>query len=108
MIESGKLLLSVVNDSECRLLCESQARYGHRDFHLAVLDFAKADAGRLVLEDVPVDLRTTLRNAEMLVHPTAESKNVLLSIIVASSVPEFVRGDPIRLQQVSISANRPG
>ncbi len=65
-----------------------------------VLDFSKLEAGKLVLEHIPFSLREMLDEVVILLAHSAHDKGLELTINVHSNVPEFVLGDPMRLQQV--------
>lgn len=76
---SGKLLLSVIND---------------------VLDFSKAEAGKLVLEETDFNLRRTIDEVAELLAIQAHNKGVELVSLIESDVPVSVHGDPTRLRQI--------
>ncbi len=65
-----------------------------------VLDFSKLEAGKLVLEHIPFSLREMLDEVVILLAHSAHDKGLELTINVNNNVPEFVLGDPTRLQQV--------
>ncbi|WP_369788956.1 two-component sensor histidine kinase BarA [Rouxiella sp. WC2420] len=65
-----------------------------------VLDFSKLEAGKLVLEHITFSLREMLDEVVILLAHSAHDKGLELTINVHSNVPEFVLGDPMRLQQV--------
>ncbi len=65
-----------------------------------VLDFSKLEAGKLVLEHIPFSLREMLDEVVVLLAQSAHDKGLELTINVQNGVPEFVLGDPMRLQQV--------
>jgi PAS domain S-box-containing protein len=65
-----------------------------------VLDFSKIDAGELVLERVPFDLKGTLGQIVELLRFTAGGHDTELGLDVGEGVPEWVWGDPGRLRQV--------
>jgi signal transduction histidine kinase/CheY-like chemotaxis protein len=76
---SGEMLLTIVND---------------------ILDYSKINAGKLVLENAPFEIRTVVTG---LIEPhrrLANLKSVILESHVSSAVPEWVEGDPTRLKQV--------
>lgn len=76
---SGNHLLSIIND---------------------VLDFSKLEAGKLMLETIPFALRAILDEVVILLAHTAHEKGLELILQVQREVPEYVIGDPLRLQQV--------
>ena len=68
-----------------------------------LLDFAKIDAGKLELEQIPFDLR---QHVDVTCRPfvaIAAAKEVQLHWEVGSDVPEALVGDPWRLGQVMIN-----
>ncbi|RPD98953.1 two-component sensor histidine kinase BarA [Candidatus Pantoea deserta] len=68
-----------------------------------VLDFSKLEAGKLVLESIPFPLRATLDETIVLLAPSAHDKELELTVLCDSSVPDNVIGDPLRLQQILIN-----
>jgi two-component system sensor histidine kinase BarA len=76
---SGNNLLGIIND---------------------VLDFSKLEAGKLILEAIPFDLRTTLDDVIVLLAQTAHGKGLEITLDVQRNVPDRLIGDPLRLQQV--------
>lgn len=65
-----------------------------------VLDYAKAQAGRLNLEKGPVDVRSCIHEVVRTMARRARAKGIELVWNVDAEVPQFVRGDRKRLQQV--------
>ena len=65
-----------------------------------ILDFSKLEAGRLQLEHIPFSLRDTLNETMHLLGPSAHDKQLELSLQVDAAVPDYLTGDPMRLQQV--------
>jgi len=68
-----------------------------------ILDFAKIEAGKLVLELQPTQLQTLLDSLLQLLQPTASAKGVTLGINIAPELPEWIRTDPTRLRQVLLN-----
>jgi signal transduction histidine kinase/CheY-like chemotaxis protein/HPt (histidine-containing phosphotransfer) domain-containing protein len=66
----------------------------------AVLDFSKIEAGKIVLEKVDFSIRAALAEVVQLFSAEAQGKNLTLNYAVADSVPDVVRGDPVRLGQI--------
>ncbi|RLJ16918.1 hypothetical protein DJ031_15760 [bacterium endosymbiont of Escarpia laminata] len=79
---SGQHLLSVVND---------------------ILDFSKIDAGKLVVENQPFMLMTSVDNAANLIRSQAEEKHLLFHVDVADKLPPWVKGDALRLEQILVN-----
>ena len=65
-----------------------------------ILDFSKIDAGELVLERAPFDLKSTMRQIVELLRFTAGSHDTELDLDFGDGVPEWVWGDAGRLRQV--------
>jgi two-component system sensor histidine kinase BarA len=65
-----------------------------------ILDFSKLEAGKLILEHIPFDLRDCIDETMHLLAPSVHEKNLELSVIVDPDVPHEVFGDAMRLQQI--------
>ena len=65
-----------------------------------VLDFAKADADALVLENEPFSLRVVLDRVDAIVGDTARAKGLTLRMEIDDAIPTHLQGDALRLQQV--------
>jgi signal transduction histidine kinase/CheY-like chemotaxis protein len=80
MVESsGKLLRALLND---------------------VLDYSKIDAGRVDLERIALSLPSLLERVSKSWGKLARDKGINLDVELASGVPEWIYGDPVRLEQV--------
>jgi signal transduction histidine kinase/DNA-binding response OmpR family regulator len=79
IIESGRLLLGIVND---------------------VLDFSKIEAGKLVLEKAPIDLGHLIDEISAMQSERATAKGIELHIDKSDSLPASCLSDPIRLSQI--------
>jgi PAS domain S-box-containing protein len=80
--DSADALLSILND---------------------ILDYSKIEAGKLELEVLDFDLRTTLEDASDLLAAKAQSKGLEFVCSVEPEVPSLLRGDPGRLRQVVLN-----
>ncbi|MFO0759060.1 MAG: ATP-binding protein [Byssovorax sp.] len=76
---AGRALLAILND---------------------ILDISKVEAGKLLLEKIPFDLRRTAIDVAGLLAPRAEAKGLTLAVEVASSAPARITGDASRVRQV--------
>ena len=65
-----------------------------------VLDLSKIEAGKMTLESSVMDLREKLGSLGRLWGPKAEANGVRLKIEIDPGVPDCVRTDPLRLQQM--------
>ena len=79
LLNGGEMLMGLVND---------------------VLDLSKIDAGKMILEDAELDLRSALIALVELWKPGAEAKGLSLRADLASNLPSVVRTDPLRLKQI--------
>ncbi|MHB8898965.1 MAG: response regulator [Thermoguttaceae bacterium] len=80
--DSGEALLGVIND---------------------VLDFSRIEAGKLVLDRVPFELREVLGDTMKSLALRAHTQALELACHVAADVPAFVRGDPSRVRQIMVN-----
>jgi len=80
--KSGAALLEIIND---------------------ILDFSKVEAGKLELETVDFELRTTVEDVLELLAEKASSKGLELVCLAHAEVPTWVAGDPGRLRQILIN-----
>ncbi len=65
-----------------------------------ILDLSKIEAGRLELDTIDFDLRTTVEGVVDTLAHRASSKGVELAFMLQHQVPTHLRGDPGRLRQV--------
>ena len=79
---SSNVLLSLVND---------------------ILDFTKINAKRLNIESIPYDVISLAERTVDFVSIEAFNKGVELVIDTDENVPQFIMGDPTRVQQVLIN-----
>ena len=82
MRTSGEHLLTIIND---------------------ILDYAKIDAGKLILEEVAFEVRGWLGETLDLVTLQAHEKGLELAYDVGPAVPSVVVGDPARVRQVLVN-----
>lgn len=77
--KSSDLLMTVIND---------------------ILDFAKIAAGKMMLEEIPFQLRNEINLVKDLFKSSAEEKGLTIETEIDTSVREKLLGDPFRLRQV--------
>lgn len=68
-----------------------------------VLDMARVEAGRVVLEIVPFDLTELLRDVVALLRPRAEAKGLDLTLELPDELPVVVQGDVGKLRQMLLN-----
>lgn len=68
-----------------------------------ILDFSKIDAGKMVLENLPFDIETLLRDLGAVLSGNHSGKPVEVLFSVQTTLTSTVRGDRLRLQQVLIN-----
>lgn len=76
---SGNHLLSLVND---------------------ILDFSKIEANRIQFERIDFNLRELVKGLMKIFAFKANDKGIELKLNVAESIPDVVKGDPMRLNQI--------
>jgi signal transduction histidine kinase/DNA-binding response OmpR family regulator len=102
MMGMAHLLLETELDRDQRGMLEVllHAGEGLLDLVNDTLDFSRAEAGKLVLERLPFDLRVTTEEVAALLAPMANEKGLHFDCTVHHAVPARVFGDPCRLRQV--------
>ncbi len=65
-----------------------------------ILDFSKIEAGKLVLENIPFNLRDLIEDTLTILGPAAHAKQLELVSLVYRDTPLSLLGDPLRLKQV--------
>ncbi len=79
---SAKLLLSIIGE---------------------VLDFSKIDAGGLLFESIIFSLPKSVKHVEDMLLQSAHVKELKLRFSLGEGLPEFLQGDPVRLEQVLLN-----
>lgn len=77
--KSASLMLEIIND---------------------ILDFSKIEAGKLELENVCFNLPEILNNVKDMLEIQAEKKKISFNMHQANNMPEYIKGDPLRLTQI--------
>ena len=77
MMESARSLLKVLND---------------------ILDFSKMEAGKLALEEIPLNLKKSVESIIKVMSISAEDKGIKLQHHLQADLPYDVLGDPERLK----------
>ncbi len=65
-----------------------------------ILDFSKIEAGKLLLEQVPFNLRDLIQDVLTILAPAAHEKRLELVSLIYRDTPQALVGDPLRLKQV--------
>ena len=68
-----------------------------------ILDFSKLESGNMQIEDIVFNLIDSVEQTVDLVSIEAHKKGLEVLVDIDSGVPEFVNGDPNRLQQVLLN-----
>jgi len=105
MMGMAHLLLETDLDRDQRGMVEVllHAGEGLLDLVNDTLDFSRAEAGKLVLEQLPFDLRMAAHEVGALLAPMANEKGLHLECAVHHEVPSRLVGDPGRLRQVLLN-----
>jgi signal transduction histidine kinase/CheY-like chemotaxis protein/uncharacterized protein YxeA len=65
-----------------------------------ILDFSRIESGKMILDEVPFDLREEINLCYDLVKTNIATNNVKFICTVDDNVPESIIGDPFRLRQI--------
>ena len=68
-----------------------------------ILDFSKIDAGKLSLEQVEFRLQVLIEELSDSLTTKMDEKGLLLKVHIDDSLPDLLRGDPLRLQQILLN-----
>jgi signal transduction histidine kinase/CheY-like chemotaxis protein len=79
---SGESMLAVIND---------------------ILDLSKIEAGEMILEQIPLDLRMVADQVIDISAEIAHAKNVVIAADIAQDLRRQIIGDPTRLRQVLLN-----
>lgn len=79
ILKSADSLLAIIND---------------------VLDLSKIEAGKLELDNSPLDIEEVIFDVMAMLAPLAEEKNLEQVALIYDDVPRYLMGDPLRLKQI--------
>jgi len=79
---SGASLLAVIND---------------------VLDVSRIEAGRVMIETIPIDLNEVMLAVRELMAFSAKERGLELTLDIPPNQPRFVQGDPTRIRQIVLN-----
>ncbi|WP_339842997.1 response regulator [uncultured Halopseudomonas sp.] len=65
-----------------------------------ILDFSKIEAGKLILDNLPFNLRDLIQDTLTMLAPAAHHKNLELVSIIYRDTPLGLSGDALRLKQI--------
>jgi signal transduction histidine kinase len=68
-----------------------------------ILDLSKIEAGKIDIQSNPMNLREVVLNVSDLLKAKAEEKGLSLHTDLAAEIPEYVYGDPTRLNQILLN-----
>jgi signal transduction histidine kinase/DNA-binding response OmpR family regulator len=68
-----------------------------------ILDFSKIEVGRLDLEMIDFDLRTTVEDVSEMLAQRVHQKGLDVACLVQPEVPSWLQGDPGRLRQILLN-----
>lgn len=68
-----------------------------------ILDLAKVDAGKMVFENIPFKLESSISSMIHLFETKIEEKNLKLVKKYDPKIPEVLLGDPVRLHQIILN-----
>jgi signal transduction histidine kinase/CheY-like chemotaxis protein len=68
-----------------------------------LLDISSMEAGKLVLESIPFDLRDTLNDLVHMLGARAREKGLALELRIDENLPMILEGDPVRLRQILLN-----
>lgn len=77
--KSTEVLLNIIND---------------------ILDFSKIETGKMILDEIPFNLREEINYCTDLANTYISDKNVVFTCTVDENVPKSIISDPFRLRQV--------
>ena len=68
-----------------------------------ILDFSKIQAGKLSIENIGFDVREVLQSLDSMFAHRLKKKQLELLFQIDSNVPNFLSGDPYRLNQILVN-----
>ncbi len=66
-----------------------------------ILDLSKIEAGKMMIENIPYDVRTVLDDCVKSFHARAVQKKIALHFEVDPQAPTKIIGDPLRVRQIA-------
>ncbi|MBK5291185.1 MAG: hybrid sensor histidine kinase/response regulator, partial [Acidobacteriia bacterium] len=65
-----------------------------------ILDLSKIEAGRMMLERIPLDVRSVVQDCVKALQPKCRQKGIAIHSSISSGMPQQLLGDPLRLRQI--------
>ncbi|MCX6185657.1 MAG: response regulator [Bacteroidetes bacterium] len=65
-----------------------------------ILDFSKIEAGKITFESIDFDLRLRMAELKKTFDYRAKEKGLEFNVTVPDNVPNYIKGDPYRLNQI--------
>jgi len=65
-----------------------------------ILDFSKIEAGKVTFENIDFDIRHRMAELRKTFEHRTKEKGINFSITIEEAVPEIIKGDPFRLNQI--------
>lgn len=68
-----------------------------------ILDISKIESGHITLEEIPFNIKDLVKNVHAILNHKAVEAGLDFSVSVASEIPDFLIGDPTRLNQILLN-----
>jgi CheY-like chemotaxis protein len=68
-----------------------------------ILDFSKIEAGKIELETIKLSLEDIISNVANILIIKTEKKGIELITYIDPNVPQYLMGDPVRIQQIILN-----
>jgi len=68
-----------------------------------ILDLSKIESGHLAIEEIRFSLNDLIKNVKAVQQQKASEKGLNLEVVVDAAVPNFMMGDPTRLNQILLN-----
>jgi signal transduction histidine kinase/CheY-like chemotaxis protein len=68
-----------------------------------ILDISKIEAGKLLIEKIPFNLKTIIEKSFLLFKVDFEKKQLDANFLIHENVPEVILGDPLRMRQIFLN-----
>ncbi|MFT6630450.1 MAG: signal transduction histidine kinase/ActR/RegA family two-component response regulator [Bacteriovoracaceae bacterium] len=68
-----------------------------------ILDISKIEAGKLLIEKIPFNLKTILEKSFLIFKTNIEKRQLDANFLIHENVPEVILGDPLRMRQIFLN-----